>query len=94
MQVLGQQDQVVTVVALVAAVVAGFIGDIDLTAQDGLELGLALAPLLVELGYIVVQLLDAEHVAVVGQRHAAHAVGNGLVNERLDGCLPVQDRVL
>ena len=43
---------------------------------------------------IIVELLDAHHVAVVGHGHAAHFVADCLVNERGNGGLPVEDRVL
>ena len=90
LQVLGQQDQVVAIVALVDAVVTRLVGNINLAAKDGREL-LALRALLVQLAHIVVKLLDAKHVAMVGDGHAAHAVGYSLVNQGLDRCLPVKD---
>ena len=95
LQVLGQQDQVIAVVSLVDAVMARVVGDIHLAAEDGFELFLALlTPLTVHLAHIVVELLDAEHVAVVGNCHAPHAVGYSLVNHRFNGRHAVKDRVL
>ena len=93
LQILGQQDQVATDIALVDVLMAVLVGDIDLTAEDGLEL-LIIAPFLVQLGHIVVKFLDAEHVAVVGNGHAAHAVGYSFVDQRLDRSLSVKNRVL
>ena len=93
LQILGQQDQVATDIALVDVLMAVLVGDIDLTAEDGLEL-LIIAAFLVQLGHIVVKFLDAEHVAVVGNGHAAHAVGYSLVDQRLDRSLSVKNRVL
>ena len=37
---------------------------------------------------------DTEHVAVVGDSHAAHAVADGLVYKPFDARLAVQDRVV
>ena len=50
-----------------------------------------LAVLLVD---VVIKFLHAEHVAVVGQGHAPHAVGYGFVDEALDAGLSVEDGVL
>ena len=44
--------------------------------------------------YIVVQLLDAKHVAVVGECHATHAIGDGLINNALDRSLTIKERIL
>ncbi len=44
--------------------------------------------------YVVVQLLDAKHVAMVGQRHSFHPVGNSLVDHAFHRCLAVKNRVL
>ena len=44
--------------------------------------------------HVVVKLLDGKHVAVVCDGERRHAVGHGLVNQCLYGCLPVKDGVL
>ena len=95
LQVFGQQNQVPALVILVELVEAGVVGDIDLAAEDGLEQLLAFfAAFGVNLCYIVVKFLDAEHVAMVGNGHAAHPVGDGFVDECLDRSLAVKDGVL
>ena len=53
------------------------------------QLGLAL-----DLDDIVEELLDAHHVAVVGDGHAFHAVGQGLIDQGGDGRLAVEEGVL
>ena len=50
--------------------------------------------LAVDLVAIVEELLDAEHVAVIGHSHALHAVLYGLVNEFRDTRLSVEYRIL
>ena len=68
---------------------------IHLTAEDGLERGLALVLELAVDGLAVVEeLLDAEHIAVVGDGHAAHTVGHSLVYEPLHGRLSVENGVV
>jgi hypothetical protein len=37
-----------------------------------------------------VKLLDAEHVAMVGHRHALHAVAYGFIYQTLDAGLTIQ----
>ena len=64
---------------------------IHLTAEDGLEGFLpVLLPLLVQPHYNVVELLDAEHIAMVCHGHALHAVLPGLVYKFLDARLSVE----
>ena len=82
--VLGQHDEVVTAVVahLLDLVFLAAARHIHLTTQDGLErLEPLLLALLVDTGAVVGQFLDAIHHAVVGDRHTAHAVGNGLVDQ-------------
>jgi hypothetical protein len=69
------------------------LGHVNLTPDYGLEF-LVIFLALVDLAYIIVKLLYAHHVAVVGEGNALHAVGNGLVDEFLDGCLAIENRVL
>ena len=49
---------------------------------------------LVDLGAIVGKELDAEHVAVVGDRHASHAVGHGLIDKSLDRRLSIEQGII
>ena len=42
------------------------------------------------LGYIVVELLDAEHVAMIGYGEGRHTVGHGLVDKSLHWRLSVK----
>ena len=95
--VLCQHNQVVTalVAMLFHLVLLGVPSHVHLTAQNGLELRLALFfQLPVLLLAVVEKLLDAHHVAMVGHGHAAHAVGDGLVDELLYTGLPVEDAVI
>ena len=57
----------------------------------GLDLVTAGAVLLLD---VVVELLYAEHVAVVGDGDAAHAVGNGLVYKALYAGLSIKNGIL
>ena len=93
LQVLGQQNQVISDVALVKVLVTVLLGDIYLTAEDGLEF-LVITTFLVQLGDIIVKFLDAIHVAVIGYCHATHPVTYCFVNKRLDGCHAVKDGIL
>ena len=63
---------------------------IHLAAKDGLEGGFALFfAFLIHPYAVVVELLDAEHVAMIGHRQALHAVADGLVDQVLDFRLAV-----
>ena len=69
--------------------------DVHLAAHDRLEGDEALLlPLVVHLVHVVQELLDAHHVAMVGNGHARHAVGNGFLDKLRDSRLPIEDRVL
>ena len=95
--VLGQHNEVVAalVFAAVLLLLGAMLGHIHLAAEDGLEGFLArLLALFVDADTVVVELLDAEHVAVVGDSHAPHAVGNGLVDEFRNLGLAVQDGIV
>ena len=95
LQVLGQQNQVVAVISLVTAVMAVLPGYIHLAAEDRLEQFFALlGALTVEFADIVMELFDAIHVAVVGNRHATHAVGHCLVDQGTHGRHAIKNRVL
>ena len=68
---------------------------IHLTAEDGLEgFQSFLLAFLVHSVHIVVKLLYAIHVAVVGDGHAALAVGYSLVNQTLNLRLAVKNRII
>ena len=66
---------------------------IHFAAEDGFERFLVgLGAFGVHFVHNVVKLLDAEHVAVVGNGHAAHPVGDGLVYKILYFRLSVEYR--
>ena len=92
-QVLGQDDEVPAGLVLLAfpdALIAAA-GHVHLAAEDGLEgLFSLLFPVLIDFFAVVKELLDTEHVAMVGEGHAAHSVGDSLVHHTFDGCLPVE----
>ena len=75
----------------------GVVGGLGTVAQGG-DAGLACGGLLLEFPFdlldVVVELLDSEHIAVVGYGNAGLAVGNGLVDEFGDAGLTVENRVL
>lgn len=79
-------------VALVYVLMEVLLGHIHLAAEDGLEGQVRILAL--EFVDIVEVFLDAEHIAVVGDGQAGHAVGYGLVDKRRDGRLPVKERIL
>ena len=95
--VLGQQYEVVAaqVAAFLRLVLLLVVGHIHLASEYRLErlqpLGLAFA---VHLVAVVEQLLHAEHIAVVGDGHALHSVGYGLVNQLGNARLTVEYRII
>ncbi len=94
-QVLRQHDEVpaAAVAFLVGLLGLAAVSHVHLAPENGLEGFLAFAlQLLVHLVAVVVELLHAEHVAVVGDGHTAHAVGYCLVYDFVDGRLAVEDR--
>jgi len=60
----------------------------------GLRLGGLVLAFALDFLDVVVELLDAEHVAVVRHGDAGLSVGHGLVHEPLDAGLSVEDRIL
>ena len=83
-QVLGQYDEVPARLVLLSAFVHTLVAaasHIHLAAEDGLEgFQPVLLPVLVHGLAVVVQLLDPEHVSVVGESHAAHSVLDGFID--------------
>ena len=70
-------------------------GNIHLAAEDGFEgLQVILRSLLVDLLAIVIKLFDPIHVAMIGECHSAHSIGNSFIDHAFDGRLPVEQRVL
>ena len=68
---------------------------IHLTAEDGLERFEAVfLTLFVHAVADVVKFLNAEHVAVIGDGHALHAVADGFIYKLLDTRLTIEDRVV
>ena len=83
-EVLGQQDQVVAGLLVLVLLEAVF-HHVDLAAQNRLDPGVRGG---------IVEVLDAVHVAVVGNGDGVHAEGLGPLDERLDGGGAVEDRIL
>ena len=88
MQILGQQNQVPSNVTLVKMFMLVALCDIDLTTKNGLEL-VILFFATIYLEAIVMQFLDAKHVAMIGQCHAPHTIGYGFINHPFDRGLSV-----
>ena len=97
MEVLGQQYQVVAaqVQLLVRLLLLAPSRHIHLAAEDRFEWlqTFLLAPF-VYLSAIVKQVLDAKHIAMVGERHSSHAVLDCLIHHAADTRLAVEQRVL
>ncbi len=94
--VLGQQNEVVvgTVQFLTVALLLAAWRHIYLTAYYRLKVLTLLLKLVIDLVAVVLELLNAHHVAVICNRNAAHTVGYGLINQLLDIGLAIQQRVL
>ena len=93
--VLCQHDQVVAALVLLAASqqLRAVSRHIHLATKDRYErLQPFLLALLVHVADDVVKFLDAEHVAMVGDGHAPHAVLQGFVYQTLNLRLAVEDR--
>ena len=97
MEVLGQQYQVVAaqVQLLVRFLLLAPSRHIHFAAEDRFEWlqTFLLAPF-VHLSAIVKQVLDAKHIAMVGERHSSHAVLDRLIHHAADTRLAVEQRVL
>ena len=97
MSILSQYYQVITTQVLLGLfqVHVTSSGHIHLTSEDGLERFQSLfLPCLVDTIADIMELLNAEHVTMVSDGHALHAVGNSLVNQFLDARLSVQNRII
>ena len=71
------------------------VGHIHLAAEDGFEGLLALIhQFSVNARHIIEELLDAEHVAVIGDGHAPHTISNSLVHQLGNARLPVENRII
>ena len=92
-KVFGQNDKMAACVFFVDLLVERFERDIHLASHDSLEL-LVFFALGVDFLDVVGELLDAEHIAVVGDGDARHSVGYSLVNQVFDGRLTVEKGVL
>ena len=95
--VLGQNDEVPSTLVMVLLATVGLraAGHIHLATENRLEFRLAFGlPLLVDLVAIVKQFLDTHHVAMIGDGHAAHAVGQGFIDKFVDARLSVEDGII
>ena len=91
--VLGENDEVVAVVALAEVFGEVLHGHIHLAAEYRFEL-FPVRLLGVHLIHVIEKLLDTEHVAVVGKGDAGHTVFNGAIHEAGNGSLAVEQAVL
>ena len=83
------------VAAVLFAVAFASVSHIHLASEYGLEGFFALVlQFAVYLVAVVIQFLHAEHVAVVGYGHAAHAVGYRFIHKFLHGRLSVEYGVI
>ncbi len=90
-EVLREEDQVVAALVLVARRVVARRGDVRLAAEDGLD-GRQVAVALLRAA-LVVERLQGEEVAVVGDRQRGHAPLARAPHERFDAALPVQQGI-
>ena len=90
-EVLREEDQVVAPLVLVARRVVARGGDVRLAAEDGLD-GRQVAVAL-RGAALVVERLQGEQVAVVGDRQRRHPPLARAPHERLDAALPVQQGI-
>ena len=83
----------VTLVLILVLLLA--VGHIHLTTEDRLEgLQSLFLPASVHLITVIEEFLDAKHVAMIGDSHAFHIVGNGFVYEFRDARLSVEYAVI
>ena len=97
MIVLGQHNEVIAALVYLRVTAVGFLSPrhIHLAPEDRLEFRLALvAELAVHLVAVVIEFLNAEHVAMVGDGHTPHTIGNGLVNQFRYARLSVENGII
>ena len=95
--ILGQYDQVVTaqVLLMFLQTLIATTSHIHLTAEDGFErFESFFLTTLVHVVTDIVKFLDAEHITVVGDGHAFHAVVDCLIDEPFDTRLSVENGVV
>ena len=90
-EVLREEDQVVAPLVLVARRVVARGGDVRLAAEDRLDLRKVAVAL--RGAALVVERLQSEQVAVVGDRQRRHPPFARAPHERLDAALPVQEGI-
>ena len=94
--ILGQQDKVVVgaVQFLALTLLLAAWRHIYLTAYYGLEMLTLLLELVILLVAVVLELLNAHHIAVISYGNTAHTIGYSLVYQLLYVGLAVKQRVL
>ena len=95
--VLGQYDEVVAskVFFRLTQIHISTTGHIHLTTKDGLErIKSVLLALFVNTHADVVKFLNTEHVSMIGNSHALHAIVNGFIHKLFDARLTIQNRVV
>ena len=94
--VLGQQDQVPAAhIDLTFLSSQSTMRHINFATEDRLDDGLSsLRTCLVFLGCYVEKVLNAEHIAVIGDGETRHTVGGSLSEESADFTLPIEERKL
>lgn len=93
--VLCKDNQVASAVILVRMFGHQLVCHIHFTAENGLEFGFSfLFKAFVDLIDIVKKLLDCKHIAVVRDGQAGHTVSNSFVDQSLNRCLAVEQRIL
>ena len=94
--VLGKKNKVVvgTVQFLAVALLLASGCNVDLTAYDRFEMLALLLKFVIDLVSVVLELLNAHHVAVISYGNALHTICYSLVNQLLDVGLAVKQRVL
>ena len=82
--VLRQHNQVIAALVFLAILFLfrPILSDIHLAAENGFEgLQAFLLPLFIDFDAIIMEFLDAEHVAVVGDGHTTHAIIDGFIDK-------------
>ena len=95
--VLRQHDEVIAALVFLAVLLLlrSVLGNIHLATENGLEGFQAFAlALFVDADAIIMKLLDAKHVAMIGNGHASHAVTDGFINQSRYLRLSVEDGVI